>query len=133
MPEGRLKVVDVTATIGDWGVNVGEGGTTAGAVGDGGTRVGEAVGDGVTGSGEAVGDGVTRSGETVGDGVPSGSTEASTVRVASPSVKSLVGVWSGGGVGESVTVGVLVAVAVLVGELISAVAGVLVGRSTTGV
>jgi hypothetical protein len=35
---------------------------------------------------------------------------------------------SKGGVGESVTVAIFVAAAVLVGELISTVAGVLVGR-----
>ena len=64
----------------------------------------------------------------VGPGVMSDSTEASTVSVASLSGEPLVGVVSRGGVGERVTVATFVAVAVLVGELISGVAGVLVGR-----
>ena len=63
-------------------------------------------------------------GGAVGPGVLSGSTEAATVGAAKP----LVGVPSEGGVGERVTVATFVAVAVLVGELISVVAGVLVGR-----
>ena len=67
-------------------------------------------------------------GGAVGPGVLSGSTEASTVSVASLSAEPLVGVVSRGGVGERVTVATFVAVAVLVGELISGVAGVLVGR-----
>lgn len=64
----------------------------------------------------------------VGPGVMSGSTETSTVSVASLSGEPLVGVVSRGGVGESVTVATFVAVAVPMGELISGVAGVLVGR-----
>ncbi len=52
-------------------------------------------------------------GGAVGDGVSSGSTE-------------LGGVLSRGGVGESVTVATFVAATVLVGELISGVAGVVV-------
>ena len=67
-------------------------------------------------------------GGAVGPGVLSDSTEASTVSVASLSAEPLVGVVSRGGVGERVTVATFVAVAVLVGELISGVAGVLVGR-----
>ena len=81
------------------------------------------------GWGVAAGSGGVKVGGLVGDGVLSGSTEASTVSVASLPTESLAGVLSGGGVGESVTVAIFVAVAVLVGELISAVAGVLVGRS----
>lgn len=96
VPEGRLKAVGVTVSVGGWGVAAGT------------------VGVKVRG--------------LVGDGVMSGSTEDSTVSVASLSGEPLVGVVSRGGVGERVTVATFVAVAVLVGELISGVAGVLVGR-----
>ena len=61
----------------------------------------------------------------VGGGVLSDSTEAST-----GSTESLVEVVATDGVGERVTAAILVAAAVLVGELISVAAGVLVGRLT---
>jgi hypothetical protein len=81
----------------------------------------------IGGWGVAVGVGGTKAGGWVGDGVWSGSTEASTVSVASLVAEPLAGVSSEGGEGESVTVAVFVAVAVFAGELISVVAGVLVG------
>ena len=66
----------------------------------------------------------------VGDGVLSDSAEASTVSVAAFPAESLVEVLATDGVGEGVRVAILVAAAVLVGELISVGAGVLVGRLT---
>lgn len=87
--------------------------------------VGVTVGSG--GWGVPVGVGGIEVEELVGDGVLSGSTDASAVGVASPPAGPLVGVVPTGGVGERVTVAVPVAVAVGVGELISGVAGVLVG------
>ena len=83
--------------------------------------VGVAVASG--GWGVAAGTGGVKVRGLVGDGVLSCSTGASTVGSAKP----LTGVVSRGGVGERVTVAILVAVAVGVGELISVVAGVLVG------
>jgi hypothetical protein len=73
----------------------------------------------------AVGGRDVEGGGLVGDGVLSGSTEASTVSSAEP----LAEVPSEGGAGEGVTVAIFVAAVVLVGELISAVASVLGGRS----